>query len=137
MRLFLDINILLDIFLNREPHVEYSSRVFRLAEINQRQGFVSSTSYLTLHYVLSKQIGNSRSTEILIKIRKILQIAPVDEKVIDLALNSEFSDFEDGVQYYSAVMIDADNIITRNKIDFNVADQIPVLTPKEFLQHLK
>jgi predicted nucleic acid-binding protein len=134
MRLFLDINVLLDIFLNREQHVEYSSRVFQLVELKQHQGFVSAISYPTLHYILSKQISSSRSKEILIKIRTILQIAPVDKKVIDLALNSDFSDFEDGVQYYSAVMIDADNIIIRNKIDFSSIDLIPVLTPEEFLQ---
>lgn len=134
MRLFLDINVLLDIFLNREPHVEYSSRVFQLVEINQYYGFVSAITYPTLHYILSKQIGSKHSKEILIKIRTILQIAPVDKKVIDMALNSDFSDFEDAVQYYSAVMIDADHIITRNKIDFNVVDLIPVLTPEEFLQ---
>ena len=134
MRLFLDINVLLDIFLNREPHVEYSSRVFQLVEINQYYGFVSAITYPTLHYILSKQIGSKHSKEILIKIRTILHIAPVDKKVIDMALNSDFSDFEDAVQYYSAVMIDADHIITRNKIDFNVVDLIPVLTPEEFLQ---
>ncbi|HLA50422.1 MAG TPA: PIN domain-containing protein [Thermodesulfovibrionia bacterium] len=59
-------------------------------------------------------------------------IAEVDEKVIDLSLTADFKDFEDAVQYYSAIKVKADCIITRNKDDY-VNDKIPVLTPEEFL----
>ena len=66
------------------------------------------------------------------KIRIVFGVAVVDEKVIDLSLVSDFKDFEDAVQYYSALLAKADCIITRNKGDY-VDDKIPILTSEEFL----
>lgn len=66
------------------------------------------------------------------KIRVVFNVAAVDEKVIDLSLASDFKDFEDAVQYYSAVLAKVDYIITRNKGDY-ADDKIPVLTSEEFL----
>ena len=66
------------------------------------------------------------------KKKALFYVSTVDEKNIDLSLTSEFSDFEDAVQYYSAVNSKVDYIITRNKSDF-VVNKIPVLTPEEFL----
>lgn len=70
--------------------------------------------------------------QILEKVRVVFHVAPVEEKVIDLSLASGFKDFEDAVQYYSALQVHADFLITRNKADFKV-DALPVLTPEEFL----
>jgi predicted nucleic acid-binding protein len=58
--------------------------------------------------------------------------AETRQKVIDLSLVSDFKDFEDAVQYYSAIQVKADCIITRNKSDY-AGDKISVLTPEEFL----
>lgn len=70
--------------------------------------------------------------EVLEKIRIVFSIAAVDEKVIDLSLASDFRDFEDAVQYYSAIHARAGCVITRNKQDYK-AEGIPVMTPEEFL----
>ncbi|MCF6149428.1 MAG: PIN domain-containing protein [Candidatus Kuenenia sp.] len=56
--------------------------------------------------------------------------------MIDLSLTSDFRDFEDAVQYYSAVQAKADCLITRNKSDYKV-DRLPVLTPEEFMAMTK
>lgn len=56
--------------------------------------------------------------EVLEKIRIVFSIAAVDEKVIDLSLASDFRDFEDAVQYYSAIHARAGCVITRNKQDY-------------------
>ncbi|MCK7506310.1 MAG: PIN domain-containing protein [Desulfobacterales bacterium] len=62
----------------------------------------------------------------------MFRVAAVDEKVIDLSLASDFKDFEDAVQCYSAVNAKVDCLITRNKADY-VTDILPILTPEEFL----
>ena len=69
---------------------------------------------------------------VLEKVRIVFRVAAVDEKVIDLSLASDFKDFEDAVQCYSAVNAKADCLITRNKRDY-VTDILPILTPEEFL----
>jgi len=69
---------------------------------------------------------------ILEKLRIVFDVAAVDEKVIDLSLVSGFKDFKDAVQYYSAIHVQADCLVTRNKADYRV-DPLPILTPEEFL----
>ncbi|PIX89453.1 MAG: PIN domain nuclease, partial [Nitrospirae bacterium CG_4_10_14_3_um_filter_44_29] len=77
-------------------------------------------------------INREKALKALEKIRIVFSIAPVNEKVIDLSLASDFRDFEDAVQYYSALQVKADCIITRNKGDY-ISDVIPILTSDEFL----
>lgn len=78
-------------------------------------------------------LSPKRTKDILIRFRSLVQIIGLDDKIIDLALGDErFKDFEDGLQYYTAVENQMDLIISRNKKDFESA-KIPVLTAKEFL----
>ena len=95
-----------------------------------------SLSYPTLFYLLTKELNRGKALKTLEKIRIVFRVATVDEKVIDMSLVSDFKDFEDAVQYYSAVSVKADFIITRNKSDY-VDNMIPVLTSDEFLAVLE
>ena len=83
-------------------------------------------------YLLTKELNREKALKTLEKIRIVFSVAPVDEKVIDMSLVSDFRDFEDAVQYYSAIHVRADYVITRNKADYR-DNQIPVLAPDEFL----
>lgn len=127
-----DINFVLDIFLKREPFYYSAARLFKNIEDKKLKGYLCALSFPTLFYLLSKELSKEKAIKILEKIRIVFGIAEVDEKVIDLSLTSDFKDFEDAVQYYSAIKVKADCIITRNKDDY-VNDKIPVLTPEEFL----
>lgn len=127
-----DINFILDIFLKREPFYYSAARLFKKIEDKKLKGYLCALSFPTLFYLLSKELNKGEAIKILEKIRIVFGIAAVDEKVIDLSLTANFKDFEDAVQYYSAIQVKADCIITRNKDDY-VNDKIPVLTPEEFL----
>ena len=127
-----DINIILDIFLKRESFYKASANIFQRIEEGEIKGYLCALSFPTLFYILSKELSREKAIKILEKIRIVFNVSTVDEKNIDLSLTSEFSDFEDAVQYYSAVNSKVDYIITRNKSDF-VVNKIPVLTPEEFL----
>jgi predicted nucleic acid-binding protein len=82
---------------------------------------------------LSKQRSENAAREILRKFKVLVEILPLDDKLIELVLSdSAFADFEDGLQYYSALENKVDVIITRNKKDFKNA-KIPILTAKEYL----
>ncbi|MDP2753958.1 MAG: PIN domain-containing protein [Nitrospirota bacterium] len=127
-----DINFILDIFLKREPFYYSAARLFKKIEDKEIKGYLCALSFPTLFYLLLKELSKERAIKTLEKIRIVFSVAPVDEKVIDLSLTSDFKDFEDAVQYYSAVQIKADYLITRNKSDYSDI-KIPTLTPEEFL----
>lgn len=127
-----DINVMLDIFLKRAPHYASAARLFSLVEEEKLNGFLSAQSFPTMFYILSKELTRDKAMRVLEKLRIVFRVAAVDEKVIDLSLASTFRDFEDAVQYYSALHVKADCLITRNKGDYRT-DRLPVMTPEEFL----
>lgn len=131
-KILCDINFILDIFLQRMPFYPSAAEVFSKVEKTEIKGYLCSLSFPTLFYILSKELNREKAMKTLEKIRIVFKVATVDEKIIDMSLVSDFKDFEDAVQYYSAVQLKADCIITRNKADYS-GDEIPVLTPEEFL----
>jgi predicted nucleic acid-binding protein len=134
--IFFDINVILDIFLKREPFYAASAQVFSLAETKQFNGCLGALSYPILFYLLKKELDRDEAIAILKKVRIVLKTAPLLEKVVDSALSSNIRDFEDAMQYYSAVEVKSDYFITRNKKDYP-ANLLQILTPDEFLALLK
>ena len=134
--IFLDVNIILDIFLKREPFYAASAQVFGLVESKRFSGYLGALSYPTLFYLLKKEKGGDEALKILKKVRIVLKTAPVTEKIIDSALNSSLRDFEDAIQYYAALEVKSDYLITRNKKDYPTK-LIKVVTPDEFLALLQ
>lgn len=131
-----DINFILDIFLKREPFYFSAARLFQKIEDKEVKGYLCALSFSTFFYLLSKELIKEKALKTLEKIRIVFSVAAVDQKVIDLSLTADFKDFEDAVQYYSAIQIKADCIITRNKSDY-LDKKIPALTPEEFLASLE
>lgn len=69
----------------------------------------------------------------LIKLKVLVNVAPLDDKVLELASVSDFKDFEDAIQYHTALENGMDIIITRNKKDFKNS-KLPIMTAKEYLK---
>jgi predicted nucleic acid-binding protein len=135
-KLFIDTNIVLDLLAKREPFYESSAKLFSLADRNEIQMSVSSLTFANTNYVLSKLKSASEAKEILRKFKLLIHIVSLSEKIVDLALNdSAFKDFEDGLQYYSALESDQDIIITRNQKDFK-SSQVAIMSAEEFLSSL-
>ncbi len=131
-RLFLDTNIVVDLLDRREPFCHDAVRIFTMAYNRQVQLFVSPMTFTTASFLLRRH-GTEGVRNLLSNFRQLSRVATVNERTIDDSLASQFKDFEDAVQYYAAVKIKADFIITRNGKDFALS-QIPVLTPSEFLE---
>lgn len=132
-KLFADTNIVLDLLLERIPFYEASAKLFSAAELKIVQISFSSLSFSILEYVISRQSNKSKSKIVLRKFRPLVRILAVDEKIIDFALNSDFRDFEDAIQYKTAIQNNQDIIISRNIKDFKNS-VIPVMTPEDFLK---
>jgi predicted nucleic acid-binding protein len=132
-KLFIDTNIVLDLLAKREPFYESSAKLFSLADRNEIQLSVSSPTFANTNYVLSKLKSANEAKEILRKFKLLVQIVSLSEKIVDLALNdTAFKDFEDGLQYYSAIESSQDVIITRNQKDFK-SSLLSVMSAQEFL----
>ena len=134
MKVFLDTNIVIDLLDKREPFYIDAVELFTLAYKKEITLFVSPMTYATASYLLRKH-GKEGMRKLLGNFRLLSQITTADEKVVDAALASSFEDYEDALQYYSALTRNVDVIVTRNKKDFTSAN-IPILLPKELLEQL-
>lgn len=132
MKVLLDTNVLLDLFLERKPFFEASSQVVGLAEQGKIIGSICGTTVTTLYYLLAKASSRSKAEKNIGKLLKIFHISNINRVILEDALSSGFKDFEDGVLYQSAVHSNLDAIITRNQKDFKEGD-LPIYSPAEFL----
>jgi len=132
-RIFVDTDILLDLLAEREPFYEFSARLFSQADRNSIEIVVSSLSFGTLNYLLSKIYSAEQARMKLLKFKTLVKVLAVSDKIVELALSSDFKDFEDALQYYTATENNIKVLLTRNLKDFRKAE-ITVLTAEQFLK---
>lgn len=133
--LFLDTNVLLDLLGERVPFFDSIAKVATLADQKKLSIVVSPLSFTTIDYVLNKY---ETSESVLNKLRKfkiICEVCEVNDETISKALTSSFKDFEDAVQYFTALQSNCSIIITRNGKDFKNST-IPVMTAEEYLSSI-
>jgi len=131
--LLVDTNVVLDLLAKREPFYDSAAKLFSLADKKKITLSISTLTFANTNYVLTRLKTADKAREILRRFRVLVKVLSLDDKVIDLALNDQsFKDFEDGLQYYSAIENGLDMIITRDLSDFRES-RIPVMTPEEYL----
>ena len=131
----LDVNICLDVLLDRKPHVTNAGRILEAAEKGKIEAYISSIAFDTLFYIMRSNMEGKEAIRKLRLLRKHIHIAGTDEGAVDHALNSGWGDFEDALHYFSAVFAGCDSIVTRNPADFK-AREIPVYIPEEFISEV-
>lgn len=129
---FVDTDIIIDLLSQRQPHFHFAALLFTFAEMGKIELYTSPTVMVNTFYVLRKQLGNESAKSALRKLRLLINIIDSNEKVMDQALNSSFNDFEDSVQYYTALNNNIPVILTRNLKDYKNA-KILVQSPEIFL----
>lgn len=134
-RLFLDTNVILDLLGERDPFYDSIAKVASLADKEELILVVSPISFATLNYFISKFESSQIAQVKLRKFKIICEICKLDEYIIEKGLNSDFKDFEDALQYFSATASDCDIIITRNGKDFKKS-LLPVMSAEEFLRSI-
>jgi predicted nucleic acid-binding protein len=132
MIVLLDTNILLDVIQDRAPYNISAVRLWKLVEEHNVTGYVSAISFNNVYYIARKQVGSDRALDAVRLIRRIFQIVPLDESVIDRALAAPGNDFEDAIQAAAAHGIKADYLVTRNAGHFDFKD-LMAITAEEFL----
>ncbi|NBC84305.1 MAG: PIN domain-containing protein [Bacteroidetes bacterium] len=136
-KLFVDTNIVIDLLSRREPFFEEAAELFSLADKKQVELSVSSLTVANTSYALLRQMDSNKAKSILRKLRLILKILPLDDKIVGLTLNDDtFTDFEDGLQYFTAIEYEQEVIITRNLMDFKNS-KLPTMTAKQFIESIE
>ena len=131
-RIFLDTNVVLDYLMERGDFYKDSEYIFQAAYNNEVELCLSALSFSNIAYITRKKFPKHELYELLAELRKMVTCTAVDDHVVDGALTKKAKDFEDALQYFSAVQAGADCIVTRNIKDFDFST-IKVLTPNEFL----
>lgn len=132
-RIFVDSDIILDLLGNREPFYIHAAELFSLADKGEITLCVSSLSFSNLNYLLSKQYSADQAKKKLLKFKTLVTVLSVTDKIVELSLSSDFKDFEDGLQYFTATENGIKRLLTRNLKDFRTAE-IMVMTAEQFLK---
>ena len=136
MRVFLDTNVMIDLIISRHPFHKGIAEIVKIAEKKELKLYTSSLSFVNTFYVASKNNTKELVIESLKKFRIICDVTIIDELNVDKSLLSDFEDFEDAVQYFTALKKNCNYIITGDSKDFKNS-KILTLSPTEFLKIIK
>lgn len=132
MKVMFDTNVVLDVLLAREPHVDAAAKLFALVDTGVIEGSICATTATTVYYIASRSFGRERAHAQVRELLVLFDVAHVDRGVLDGALDLDFADFEDAVLHEAARAGDMAAIVTRNGRDFAHAT-LPVFGPEELL----
>ncbi|NNM03793.1 MAG: PIN domain-containing protein [Gemmatimonadetes bacterium] len=135
MKLLLDINVLLDVLLRREPWDESAAHLLTRIERGEASGFVAGHTLTTIHYIVSRARDRQSAAAAISDLLRFLDVVPVEKVDFSQALVLPIDDFEDAVQGAAALKIGADYVVTRDEAGFR-ALSIPSVNPGEILSLL-
>ncbi len=135
--LFLDTNVIIDVLANRQPFSDAAARVFYLAETGKLKLFISALSYSNIYFIIRRNSSHKEMISILRDLEALTETLDVTKQVISHSLLSDFKDFEDAIQYQTALISKRiDVIVTRNVKDYKNS-ALPVLTPDEVISAIE
>ncbi len=132
MRILIDTNVVLDVLMARQPHLDHAVAIFALADARRVSGVLGATTLTTVFYLLVKAIGVADARTHVRSLLDLFGVAAVDRAVLVGALDAGFEDFEDGVLHQAATTAGVEAIVTRDVAGFAAAS-LPVFTPAAFL----
>lgn len=134
VKILIDTDVILDFFFDREPFSENAAKILSLCESKEIKGFVTPVIISNVYYILRQTAKHEKVIEKLKMLVSITEILVINKDSILQALNSDFKDFEDALQNYSAELYkEIDIIITRNTKDYKNSS-LGVMTPDNYLK---
>lgn len=135
MKVLIDTNILLDVLTDREPFYENSAVVWSLSEKNIIEGFISAISVNNVYYITKKLNDEKTAGSLVDKILKDFKIISLTHEILKLARTKK-GDYEDLIQYFSALQNGCDYLTTRNLKDFPKKG-IEIIEPSSLIKKLQ
>ena len=137
INLFLDTNVVIDFLTDRKPYSHLAGKLFDYSEKGEVKLYLSAVSYSNIYYIVKKVSSHKEAVRILTRLDEMTDIIDTTTSTIKNALGSEFKDFEDAIQYYSARLnSNINGIVTRNGGDFKHSS-ISILTPDEAVKFVE
>lgn len=131
-KLFIDINVILDVGLARDPHVLYSQEILSYIEKRKAIGYIAAISCANIYYLIQKTENHKIAVRFVRDMTELLSVVEVNKKTIERGLELGLKDFEDGVQIACAEACKADYFITRDA-DHYKNSPVPWISPDEYL----
>ncbi|MGE0360128.1 MAG: PIN domain-containing protein [Vicinamibacterales bacterium] len=129
-RVLLDVNVVLDVLLDRAPFAEAASALWAAIERGRAEGLLSAHAVTTIHYLNARAVGPKLAHDTTDALLDVFDVAPVDGAVLRAAVGLGWKDFEDAVTAAAARRARCDALVTRNRRDF-ARSPIRVLSPAE------
>jgi len=127
---FFDTNVLFDFLADRKPFSDQAEILFEYKQQKKINIYVSAISFNNLYYIINKIDGHGKAIKLLTELADLVIIISLNNLIIQDSLKSDLSDFEDAIQYYSALSVkNIEGIITRNAKDFKNTE-LPLLSPE-------
>lgn len=132
---FVDTDVILDLFARREPHHRDALRLFSHLKRSKTRSFTSPIVIANVYYLLSRMKDKGYALDRIKRLRRLVSVISVDESTIDSALERPHKDFEDSIQYHCALSNGIKTLITRNTKDFLKAE-VSIASPAEYLNRM-
>ncbi len=128
-KVFVDTDVCIDLLSGRKQFNSFAEQLFSLGDKKEIEICVSALSFSTIDYILQAHYAIKNLRQLIAKFKTLVTTSPVESKTIDLAIAS---DFEDAIQYNTAIENEMTVLITRNIKDYKTA-QIKVITAESYL----
>ena len=128
-RLLFDVNVVLDVLLDRRPYAEASAAAWAAVETGIAEGLLAAHAVTTIHYLVRKETGAAKARRVISAMLRVFGVAAVDHAVFQEALQLSCSDFEDAVTAAAARLAGCEYIVTRDPKGFR-GSSVRSLTPE-------
>ena len=135
MKVLLDLNVVLDVILNRRPFLADSLAVWNAQQSGEFEGFLAATEFTNLFYIVERLAGNSKARSAVGVCLNAFTVVAVDRTVLHAAESLSGTDFEDNVCIACATAVAADWIVTRDTTGF-AQSSVPAITPADLMKLL-
>lgn len=136
MKILIDTNVIMDVLVKREPFYADSARVWTLIREKFIAGYLSAISINNLYYIVNKLQGQKIAESFVDQVLEDFEIVNLTKSILKQARTIQKKDFEDLIQYFSALHEGCDYLVTRNRKDFPSIG-IKIISPRELLRRLE
>lgn len=130
-KIFVDSDIIIDLLAKRDHYLE-AARLLSIIRERGAQAYTTPIVLANVHYIITRYANRDKSIKAIRALRKYIGILPMDDAMVDRALESSFPDFEDALQYYAAEAQEMDFIVTRNEKDYRKGNT-KIVNAQEFV----
>ncbi len=135
-QIFIDTNVIIDFLADRIPFSEYAAILFQLAKEHKIKIFISAISFINTYYILRKVTSHKKALSLISEIEGYVGVQETNRIIIQKAIKSGFNDFEDAIQYFSAVQLGEIDIIATRDLKGFKKSELPVLSPETTVKML-